>query len=72
MLKFWRVSPPGEQSIPGSRQDIYRFPDSRTVFCGQIPDPFQTLFCDLALLECGTFSFIRRSYFFIINDKTSH
>ena len=29
---FWWVPLPGEQSNPGSRQYIYRFPDSRTVF----------------------------------------
>ena len=32
MPKFWRVPLPGQQSNPGSRQDIDRFPDSRTVF----------------------------------------
>ena len=32
MPNFWRVPLPGEQSNPGSRQYIYRFPDSRTVF----------------------------------------
>ena len=32
MPNFWRVPVPGEQSNPGSRQYIYRFPDSRTVF----------------------------------------
>ena len=32
MPKFWRVPLPGEQSNPGSRRDIYRFPDSRTIF----------------------------------------
>ena len=29
---FWRVLLPGEKSNPGSRQYIYHFPDSRTVF----------------------------------------
>ena len=32
MPNFWRVPLPGEQSNPGSRQYIYRFPDSCTVF----------------------------------------
>ena len=32
MPNFWRVPLPGEQSNPRSRQYIYRFPDSRTVF----------------------------------------
>ena len=32
MPKFWWVPLPGEQSNPKSRQDICRFPDSRTVF----------------------------------------
>ena len=30
--KFWLDPLPGEQPNPRSRQDIYRFPDSRTVF----------------------------------------
>ena len=42
MPKFWRVPLPGKQSNLGSRQDIYRFDDSRIVF-GQIPDPENTV-----------------------------
>ena len=47
MPKFLRVQLPGEQPNPGSRQDIYRFPDTRTVFWSnprRIPRiPFQII-----------------------------
>ena len=44
--KFLQVPLPGKQSNPGSRQDINRFPDSRTVFWSNPEFPiitFQTL-----------------------------
>ena len=44
MPNFWRVPLPGERSNPGSRQDIYRFPDSRNVFWsnpGSLEYPFR-------------------------------
>ena len=42
MPKFWRVALPGEQSNPGSRQDINRFPKPALHF-GQIRDAENTL-----------------------------
>ena len=55
MPKFWRVPLPGEQSNPGSRQGIYRFPDSRTVFWSN-PGSWEYL-----SRPCGMFKFSVKS-----------
>ena len=52
MPKFWRVPLPGEQFNPESRQDIYLFPDSCTVFWSNHTPrvtPFQTLLSNVRM-----------------------
>ena len=56
MPNFRRVPLPGEQSNPGSREYIYRFPDSRTVFWSNpentLPDPVSRRGCAMTVKKC--------------------